>query len=248
MTNMRNAAAYFFATIFFFITLNGHAEVMSYRDDSGKVWYTDRVDSIPEKYRSQAQEKAREILNVSPLAVAQKQDRTLRILPPVDFSDGKTKRDVYLNIEIIGEKDFIGEVTRALERIRRAAPEEFIEIRKYIKVIRQGDRTMTWPEVAPGVMTISRQNAFHTDTFTAGIIAHESYHYRLYTEGKVCNPNDYESIKQEELKCIQYEIIVLRKIGARPSEINLAISQDGTHFDVNKDGKYDMSDFAAMDW
>jgi len=107
---------------------------------------------------------------------------------------------------------------------------------------------MMWPEYNPPTMTVNPQSASHTITFTAGIIAHESCHSRHYQEGLRPDPKNFEAIRQEELSCIRYEIQLLKAIGAQPEEIRMAVKQDGTHFDVDKDGDYDLADFEKMNW
>ena len=40
----------------------------------------------------------------------------------------------------------------------------------------------------------------------------------------------------------------MKKIGAPPQELKMLRKQDGTHFDVDGDGDYDLNDFEQMDW
>jgi len=76
--------------------------------------------------------------------------------------------------------------------------------------------------------------AFHSLSWCAGTIAHESWHAKLYHEGKSADPRDYEERTKEEIACIKHQIKVLRKIGAPNAEINFLKTEDGTHFDLDK--------------
>lgn len=162
-------------------------------------------------------------------------------------NSGFSEKD-FLGIKIIGDDFFILWIEKALNILMKQAPMKLQEIRKDIVIIKQGERTMMWVKLDPPVMTITADSATHSSTFTAGIIVHEACHMRLYKEGKSSDPSDYKAIQNEEMVCIAREEIVMKGIGASPQELDMLRKQDGSHFDVDGDGDYDLNDFEKMNW
>jgi hypothetical protein len=251
------------------------ARLYSYTDDEGKVWYVASEADIPAKYKNVPKPISDEALLAPKSRKPSSDNRSLLEKVGSFFSGGESDQqsaqgevldtmlqdtlDVarhkegfternFLGIKIIGQKFFVARIEKALDMLVERAPYEFKRIRTYVNTIKQGKRTMMWTEVESPVMTISAKSATHTTTFTAGIIAHESCHARIAQEGRSADPADYAAIQQEEKECIAYEEKVMREIGAPPQEMKMLREQDGTHFDVNQDGKYDLDDFSQMDW
>lgn len=237
----------FLVTFIFFFSTAVFADVLRYIDDSGKTWYVDRPEAVPQKYRDRIIRRSR----VKMIEVGDPEyvdPGTLKEAMVLDAISPSYKKEMYRSIEIIGEEKFIDAVKRALGILRQRASGAFTIVREHVGRIQQGRRTRMWTDEDPPTMTINKKSAYITDTFTSGIIAHEAYHSKLYKGGNNANPNDYESIQAEELKCIQYEKGILIKIGAPGYEIKMAESQDGTHFDVDKDGDFDLEDYKQMNW
>lgn len=160
---------------------------------------------------------------------------------------GFSEKD-FLGIKIIGDDFFILWIEKALNILMNRAPMELQKIRKEIVIIKQGERTMMWVKLNPPIMTITADSATHSSTFTVGIIVHEACHMRLYHEGKSSDPSDYKSIQNEEMVCIDREHRIMKEIGASPQELDMIRRQDGSHFDVDGDGDYDLNDFEQMNW
>jgi len=151
------------------------------------------------------------------------------------------------DIEITGNEKFVNQVQKSLLMIKEKAPEEFAVINNYVGEIRQSITSMMWRKLNPPRFDLTEKSAFYSVTWCAAIIAHDSYHSKLYQLGKSYDPNDFESLKKEELLCMEHQIGVMKKIGAPINEIKYAKSCDGTHPDVNKDGKYTWSDVIEGD-
>jgi hypothetical protein len=104
----------------------------------------------------------------------------------------------------------------------------------------------------PPTFDLSQKTASYSDTWCAGSIAHDTYHSKLYHEyldaheGSV--PDEVWSGQAKELECIHYQASVLREIGAPPSEITYVDHLDGSHFDLNGDGKETWIDYWLRDW
>ena len=45
--------------VFFVFVSPAYAAMMEYEDDAGKIWYANRIESVPEKYRDQLNDKVR---------------------------------------------------------------------------------------------------------------------------------------------------------------------------------------------
>ncbi|MCM8766701.1 MAG: hypothetical protein NC917_06120 [Candidatus Omnitrophica bacterium] len=85
----------------------------------------------------------------------------------------------------------------------------------------------------PPVFFLSPKSAFYSITWCASIIAHDAYHSKLY--------HDY---REKYERPIPYNIYS----GFETEKKVHCISLDGTHPDVNKDGKIDINDYNLMDW
>lgn len=52
----------------------------------------------------------------------------------------------------------------------------------------------------------------------------------------------------EELDCNKVQLVVLEKVGGARYEIDYLRDQKGDHFDIDKDGDYDMDDYRGRKW
>lgn len=100
---------------------------------------------------------------------------------------------------------------------------------------------------------LANPSAYYSITWCASAIAHDSMHSKIYQDDVKSNPSkqraeNWSSQVEEEKQCNAHQLQVLRDIGAPPHEINHCAKQDGTHADVNKDGKYDWDDYEKGNW
>jgi hypothetical protein len=83
-------------------------------------------------------------------------------------------------------------------------------------------------------------------------VAHDTYHSKLYHEyldthdGPV--PDEAWRGKAKELECIQFQARVLKDISAPDYETDYVSKADGSHFDVDGDGKETGNDYVKRDW
>ena len=155
-------------------------------------------------------------------------------------------------IDIVGSPEYKQQVAQALILLSKKSPEAYQIAKKYIGKIEQGERSAMFAYKNPPTYQMSNKTAFHSLTWCASTIAHDSYHSKLYHDYKEINgePVPYEiwADFEAEKKCISHQIKTLKKIEAPISEINYCISLDGTHGDVNKDGKLDSIDYELRNW
>ncbi len=155
-------------------------------------------------------------------------------------------------IDIVGSPEYKQQVTQALILLSKKSPEAYQIVKKYIGRIEQNERSAMLAYKNPPTYQMSNKTAFHSLTWCASTIAHDSYHSKLYHdyEDKHGKPVPYEIWAgfEAEKKSISHQIKTLKQIEAPLSEINYCISLDGTHADVNKDGKLDSKDYELRDW
>jgi hypothetical protein len=155
-------------------------------------------------------------------------------------------------VEIVGDPAFKKRVAEALKLLREKSPEAYAVVKKYIGRIQQGERSGMWAERNPPTYEMSSRTAQHSLTWCAGTIAHDAYHSRLYhdylkDQGKP-PPHEYWAGAPAERKCIRFQLQVLRQIGAPANEVEYCRRLDGTHSDLDGDGKYDWADYYRRNW
>jgi hypothetical protein len=158
----------------------------------------------------------------------------------------------FYGVQIRGDKAFIERVEGSLKLLREKSPDAFQLTRRFAPRIAESSRSGMRAYADPPTFDLSPKTANYSDTWCAGSIAHDTYHSKLYHEyldahnGPV--PDEEWSGKAKELECIHYQARVLRDIGAPPSEITYVDQLDGSHFDLNGDGKETWIDYWLRDW
>ena len=167
--------------------------------------------------------------------------------------DIDTITDIELQIKplpIIGDEGFTYQIEKALKLLKENSPREYSLVIKYSTKL---NLTMaSGANVQLKEVDLSWKSASESVTWCASCLAHEAYHIKLYHEYRNIHgspvPNNIYSGKGAELKCIRYQILVLKNVNAPQREINWCKSQDGNHFDTNKDGKFTLEDYLDRDW
>ena len=154
--------------------------------------------------------------------------------------------------KIEGTDRFVAHVGESLKRIRKRAPRVFGLIQQNVAVIKQADRSGMWAFRDPPTFDMGDRTTFYSVTWCAGSIAHDALHSKLYhdylaAKGKPV-PNEVWTGRDAELKCISFQIEVLKKIRAPQHELEHCKKQNGEHFDIDKDGNYEWSDYFKRDW
>lgn len=133
--------------------------------------------------------------------------------------------DNSLGIKIVGQRDFVVQVKRALWLMKDKHPFSFVTTKKYVGVIQESAST-SWMAVAdsPPVCLLSRKDAFSSITWCASAISHETHHSKLYNDYKTQNGSPvplWISVgPAAEYQCLQYQLSVMEFIGAPKSEID----------------------------
>ncbi len=165
---------------------------------------------------------------------------------------GKAFADSSPAIRIDGDERFVLQVRACLDLLSRKAKLEYRLVRKYVGVISQGNRSGMFAWEDPPRFQMSDKTAFYSLTWCAGSIVHDAYHSFLYQkylpdDGSRTVGHKWSGFTSEK-QAIQRQLRVLKKLDAAMHEINHLKTQDGTHGDLNGDGKLTIDDFNKRDW
>ena len=156
------------------------------------------------------------------------------------------------DIAIRGDAEFQRRVGEALKLLRNKVPKVYADIARYIGAIEQSDRSGMRAWEKPPVFQMSSKTLSHSKTWAASCIAHESYHSKLYHDYLSRHgssvPDNVWADKEAELKCVKFQIGVAKKLNAPRREISYLQSLDGSHGDVDQDGKLDAEDYEKRNW
>jgi hypothetical protein len=175
--------------------------------------------------------------------------------------------DVYdpkAGLDIQGPPEFKSQVTHALKLVWMADRETFIFIRNNLPVIRNEMQTGFYQENGRGVAALSRDHAFRSLTWCAGVIAHQAWH-AAYAQNKKkrqagkttpppppgeksdkavdANPMRFDysgmaAILYVEDKASSFQFDVLKKIGAPAKETGPLFRRAPRDFHLSHDGNY----------
>lgn len=172
--------------------------------------------------------------------------------------------DPKAGLDIQGPPEFKSQVTHALKLVWQADRPTFLFIRTNLAVIRNEMLTGFYLENGRSVAALSRDHAFRSLTWCAGIIAHQAWH-AAYTQGKKrrkaagtapppppgekserpveANPMvfDYSgmaAILYVEDKSSAFQLDVLKKIGAPARETGPLFRRAPRDFHLSHDGNY----------
>ncbi|MDT8285875.1 MAG: hypothetical protein RQ748_02095 [Elusimicrobiales bacterium] len=168
-------------------------------------------------------------------------------------------------LAIEGSAYFKRQVTRSLKLIWLYDKEAFNFVRKYVYVVRSADKTAFGMHANVPTVFISETNTYKSDAWCAGIVAHHAWHsyYRAasraagrrrgvppppgekaeWIEKKVPNPLEYDittlrDITAQEARADEFQLRVLRAVGASRAEINSVSRRDPRDLSVSHDGSY----------
>ena len=170
--------------------------------------------------------------------------------------------NIVFGIQLIGSDDFRLHVARSLVLLQLADFKSFRRVTNAIGIVRENQPSGVWFTNDPPIIDFSAKWALHSLTWCAGGLAHETRHVELYRNRLRPLPytdssahlkaafsvRTYKDFQKEELECIAFQAAVLKNLRAPSSELRSVRSQDGTHFDVNRDGKWDAEDTKLQNW
>ncbi len=163
----------------------------------------------------------------------------------------ETKRTYDHPIYINGDTKFVPYVNKCLDLLASKSADDYAFVTKYIgEVVQSPTSGMNVRSIPPSFM-LSNRSAYYSLTWCAAIFVHDAHHSYSYQQRVKNNQNNVrtsEQIFSEEQEANARQITAMERIGAPKREIDHMKKQDGTHGDVNKDGKYDWKDQQLRDW
>ena len=161
------------------------------------------------------------------------------------------------NSKYISDAEFITKISAAINLLKLKAPREFETLKSVIGKIRA--RQASGANFNEDIMTIdiAKRTFDATLEWLASVLIHETTHIKKYKDtgkkfGDAHKITDKKVALQvminEELDCNKSQLVVLEKIGGKKYEIDYLKAQKGDHFDIDKDGDYDLDDYKKRDW
>ena len=153
-------------------------------------------------------------------------------------------------VKIVGSSAFQLQVTKSLLLIKLCDFEAFARVTNAVGIIQEDFQTSAAVTNRPPMVRMTSETAFRSLTWCAAGLVHESHHIALAKRRGATNqinpifgtPRGYKDFQRDELECFALELQILKKMNAPRNEIDFVRSQDGTHFDPNRDGKLDWRD------
>ncbi|OGS14372.1 MAG: hypothetical protein A2285_09940 [Elusimicrobia bacterium RIFOXYA12_FULL_57_11] len=170
-----------------------------------------------------------------------------------------------LTLEILGPPAFVSQVTQALKLVWTADRETFLFLKSAIYIIRNEDKTGFYLDGGRPVAAISKDHAFRSRTWCAGIIAHQAWHswYAMKAARKnkrlapplpgqknnrvlVLHPRPFDykglgSILDMENRASAFQLEVMEKVGAPASEKKAVFRRAPRDFTTGHDGNYSLN-------
>jgi len=169
--------------------------------------------------------------------------------------------DPKLALDIQGSEEFQSQVTHALKLVWMADRDTFLFIKNDLMIIRNEDKTGFYMDNGRTVAALSNAHAFRSLTWCAGVLAHQAWHSWYYmaqkrksrpepplpgqkNERRVdANPMrlDYkgmDAILDMEDKASNFQLEVLRKVGAPRKETDQVLRRAPRDFTNAHDGDY----------
>lgn len=157
-----------------------------------------------------------------------------------------------LGIRTVGSPAFLRQTAQALLVLKSEDPGSFATVAEYIAVIRESERSGMNVHSKLPTYEVSRITAFYSVSWYASTIVHDAVHAKLYFDHLRENgppvPADRWTGTNIEKQAIAEQLKTLRAIRAPVHEISYAEGLDGTHHDLDHDGRYSKEDYEARKW
>lgn len=162
--------------------------------------------------------------------------------------DAVSQKELIFGMPVEGGAQFRKQLKEALFLLKMKAYTDYEYLLQQIRQIKTGEHS----GVAGRIIQLREDTVLKASVFwIAASLIHEACHADVENKRQELQnelKSDYEKLRREELKCNGIEAIILRKVQAPDSELAYLEKADGTHFDVNRDGKYDWKDYENRNW
>ena len=161
------------------------------------------------------------------------------------------------NPKFINQSDFANKIRSALTLLKTKAPAEFATMKSIIGKIRASQTSGANFNEEIMTIDIAKPTFDASLEWLTSVLIHETEHIKRYKDtGKKFGDAHLMTNKKvalqvminEELACNKAQLLVLEKVGGKKYEIDYLKAQKGDHFDIDKDGDYDMDDYRGRKW
>lgn len=138
-----------------------------------------------------------------------------------------------MGILVKGDKTFVDHTLKSLKIMFDNSRENFEIVHKYVGKIEQGDKSGMAAYEEPPTFYVGNPTSNASTTWYASAIAHDSFHSKLYHDYEDIHgtvPNEVWGGYEPEMRCLEYQIGVLERVGASQSEVEYAKSLRGTNW------------------
>ena len=139
-------------------------------------------------------------------------------------------------IKIEGTEKFHTAISNALVLLETKAPAAYQIVTNNIGIIRESEHSGMAANENPPVFQVNDVSAFYSPTWCASIIAHDSFHSKLYHDYQKAHagnvPDDIWIGHAAEIKCLKHQTQVLKDIGAPEKEITYCSNISPDYSDV----------------
>ena len=153
---------------------------------------------------------------------------------PTPDDPASAARNGGLAPEIVGSERFQTRVRDALALLRSRDAAAYAIVAGYVGRIEQSARSGMRAYADPPTFFLTEKDAMYSTEWAAAVIAHDSYHSKLYFDYRASHTSDVPAQAwggtQSEIKCMRHQLAVMRRIGSSQWEIDHALlDADGHH-------------------
>jgi len=137
-------------------------------------------------------------------------------------STGKQPEVAIDTLTVPGTPAFCEQVRKALVLMKTRSPASYTVVTNYIGVIRQYKHSGMRANANPPCFDLNDQSAFYSLTWCAGVIAHDSFHSKLFHDEKAKGSSPSRQVwtgHEAETKCLAHQVQALTDVGAPEREI-----------------------------
>jgi hypothetical protein len=130
------------------------------------------------------------------------------------------------SLTIQGTPQFDEQVEKALALLKAQSPAGYATVTRYIGIVQQYKHSGMEVHHRPPIFQFNGNSAYVSVTWCAGVIAHDSFHSKLYFDYKkqhpwvIRVPGEVYGGEQAERACLEHQLSVLKDIAAPTSEID----------------------------
>jgi hypothetical protein len=141
--------------------------------------------------------------------------------------------------EIVGSARFSNQVERAILLLKKCDTNAYAIVTNCVGRKQEGKRSGMWAYKAPPTYEMSDASAFCSLTWCAAVVAHDSFHSKLYRDYRKDHgepvPDSVWTGTAAEQQCMKFQLAVMEHIGASKGEMDYARKQADGHY--VKDGE-----------